>query len=84
MRKIDFSNMSVVKDIYGRSFKTLRVSLLNNCNLGGVYCTMGDSEIKEISASRKLSFTSSKQEDRLISSGLVKSEFLTIDRPTEL
>jgi cyclic pyranopterin phosphate synthase len=58
MRKIDFSYMSVVKDTYGRSFKTLRVSLLNNCNLGCVYCTMGDSDIKEISASRKSSFSS--------------------------
>jgi len=31
-----------IKDTYGRSFKTLRVSLLNSCNLGCVYCVAGD------------------------------------------
>ncbi len=49
--------MSLVKDIYGRSFKTLRVSLLNNCNLGCVYCTMGDSEVQPGGASKKSSFS---------------------------
>jgi cyclic pyranopterin phosphate synthase len=38
--------MHHLEDQYGRSFKTLRVSLLNNCNLGCVYCTMGDEELK--------------------------------------
>src|SRR5258708_10914374 len=32
----------VIKDIYGRTFRTLRVSLLNHCNLGCVYCVAGD------------------------------------------
>lgn len=30
--------MSIIKDEYGRTFKTLRVSLLNRCNLACVYC----------------------------------------------
>jgi GTP 3',8-cyclase len=38
--------MNEVVDQYGRSFKTLRVSLLSKCNLGCVYCTMGDEEVK--------------------------------------
>ncbi len=40
--------MNEVIDQYGRSFKTLRVSLLSKCNLGCVYCTMGDEEVKGI------------------------------------
>src|SRR5882757_3959873 len=31
-----------IKDIYGRTFRTLRVSLLNHCNLGCVYCVAED------------------------------------------
>jgi len=31
--------MVQVKDQYGRTFKTLRVSLLSTCNLGCIYCT---------------------------------------------
>src|SRR4051812_33493476 len=34
--------MNQIKDTYGRGFKTLRVSLLNSCNLGCVYCVAGD------------------------------------------
>ena len=34
--------MRPIQDIYGRTFKTLRVSLLSACNLGCIYCT--DSE----------------------------------------
>jgi len=34
--------MESIKDKYGRTFKTLRVSLLNHCNLGCVYCVAGD------------------------------------------
>jgi cyclic pyranopterin phosphate synthase len=30
--------MQVIKDKYGRTFRTLRVSLLNHCNLGCIYC----------------------------------------------
>ncbi|MBI3883788.1 MAG: radical SAM protein, partial [Sphingobacteriales bacterium] len=36
-----------VTDKYGRLFKTLRVSLLNRCNLSCVYCTMGADDVKE-------------------------------------
>ena len=39
--------MTEVKDIYGRRFKRLRVSLINTCNLGCVYCTYGNQEQKE-------------------------------------
>lgn len=31
--------MSEIKDAYGRTFQVLRVSLLNRCNLGCIYCT---------------------------------------------
>jgi cyclic pyranopterin phosphate synthase len=34
--------MARITDQYGRSFKTLRVSLLNRCNLGCVYCSSGE------------------------------------------
>ncbi|WP_114779302.1 GTP 3',8-cyclase MoaA [Botryobacter ruber] len=37
--------MMELRDTYGRTFKTLRVSLLTTCNLGCVYCTMGDPTI---------------------------------------
>ncbi len=30
--------MTEIRDMYGREFKTLRVSLTNTCNLGCVYC----------------------------------------------
>jgi cyclic pyranopterin phosphate synthase len=36
--------MKVLSDPYGRKFKTLRVSLLNTCNLNCFYCTMGSEE----------------------------------------
>lgn len=39
--------MSVIQDQYGRSFRTLRVSLLQHCNLGCVYCVAGEAELKE-------------------------------------
>lgn len=39
--------MAEVRDLYGRTFKTLRVSLINTCNLGCVYCTFGNEEQKE-------------------------------------
>ena len=38
--------MTDLQDQYGRSFKTLRVSLINTCNLGCVYCTMADTETR--------------------------------------
>jgi cyclic pyranopterin phosphate synthase len=34
--------MVPIQDIYGRTFKTLRVSLLSACNLGCIYCTDSD------------------------------------------
>lgn len=33
--------MEVIRDQYGRTFRTLRVSLLSRCNLGCVYCVAG-------------------------------------------
>ena len=39
--------MVEVRDTYGRTFKTLRVSLINTCNLGCIYCTYGNDEQKE-------------------------------------
>ncbi|WP_448698785.1 GTP 3',8-cyclase MoaA [Mucilaginibacter sp. AW1-3] len=43
--------MMLLNDKFGRSFKTLRVSLLSTCNLGCVYCTMGTEE--EVMIDRK-------------------------------
>ena len=40
-------------DQYNRTFKTLRVSLLNTCNLGCVYCTMADSDTKALNSDKK-------------------------------
>ncbi len=42
--------MNAITDIYHRSFKTLRVSLLSRCNLSCVYCTMGEDEVKDNNA----------------------------------
>ena len=39
--------MAEIKDRYGRTFRTLRVSLLQHCNLGCVYCVAGDEEVKQ-------------------------------------
>ncbi|MES2456717.1 MAG: GTP 3',8-cyclase MoaA [Bacteroidota bacterium] len=39
--------MKVVRDVYGRNFKTLRVSLINTCNLGCVYCACGQDETRD-------------------------------------
>jgi GTP 3',8-cyclase len=39
--------MHPIQDKYGRTFKTLRVSLLNHCNLGCVYCVAGEDSLKE-------------------------------------
>lgn len=40
--------MKLIEDRYGRSFKTLRVSLLSKCNLGCAYCSTGDENNKFI------------------------------------
>lgn len=45
--------MADLRDQYGRTFKTLRVSLLNTCNLGCVYCTMADSDVKASNSDKK-------------------------------
>jgi GTP 3',8-cyclase len=34
--------MEAISDQYGRTFRTLRVSLLSRCNLGCVYCVAGE------------------------------------------
>lgn len=39
--------MEAIRDQYGRTFRTLRVSLLSHCNLGCVYCVAGEEEVKE-------------------------------------
>lgn len=36
-----------VKDQFGRTFKTLRVSLTDTCNLACIYCTCGNDEAKQ-------------------------------------
>ena len=41
-----------ISDIYGRTFKTLRVSLTNVCNLGCIYC-VNSSDLKPTSLSSK-------------------------------
>jgi GTP 3',8-cyclase len=43
--------MQLIKDKYGRTFRTLRVSLLNHCNLGCIYCVAGDEDMKQHNAS---------------------------------
>src|SRR5579871_3014819 len=40
--------MEVIRDKYGRTFKTLRVSLLSHCNLACVYCVAGEEELREM------------------------------------
>ncbi|MGZ5254037.1 MAG: GTP 3',8-cyclase MoaA [Flavitalea sp.] len=42
--------MSGIIDTYGRSFKVLRVSLLNRCNLGCVYCTENADDLRHANA----------------------------------
>jgi cyclic pyranopterin phosphate synthase len=39
--------MDVIRDQYGRTFRTLRVSLLSHCNFGCVYCVAGEEELRE-------------------------------------
>lgn len=45
--------MTEIKDQYGRTFRTLRVSLLQHCNLGCVYCVAGEEEVKQANAVRE-------------------------------
>ncbi|WP_069659137.1 GTP 3',8-cyclase MoaA [Arcticibacter eurypsychrophilus] len=39
--------MVEIRDELGRSFKTLRISLLNTCNLACVYCSCGNEDSKQ-------------------------------------
>lgn len=43
--------MYPIEDQYGRTFKTLRISLTNTCNLGCVYCVQGEDVRKDMRAS---------------------------------
>ena len=45
--------MTVINDKYGRTFRTLRVSLLSHCNLGCVYCVSGEEELKAANTSHE-------------------------------
>jgi GTP 3',8-cyclase len=45
--------MTVLNDKYGRTFRTLRVSLLQQCNLGCVYCVSGEEELKQANTSHE-------------------------------
>lgn len=45
--------MAIIADKYGRTFSTLRVSLLHHCNLGCVYCVAGEDELKQANVSGK-------------------------------
>lgn len=45
--------MPAIKDTYGRTFRTLRVSLLQHCNLGCVYCVAGEDDLKQANASHE-------------------------------
>jgi len=40
--------MHPIEDQYGRTFKTLRISLTNTCNLGCVYCVQGEDVRKDM------------------------------------
>ncbi len=42
--------MSEIIDKYGRTFRTLRVSLLQHCNLACVYCVSGEEELLSANA----------------------------------
>src|SRR5882757_2683711 len=50
--------MPVIEDQYGRTFRTLRVSLLNHCNLGCVYCVAGEEPVKAANTGGKGSLLS--------------------------
>jgi cyclic pyranopterin phosphate synthase len=45
--------MPAIQDKYGRTFRTLRVSLLQHCNLGCVYCVSGEEEVKQANAGKE-------------------------------
>jgi cyclic pyranopterin phosphate synthase len=48
--------MYPIEDPYGRTFKTLRISLTNTCNLGCVYCVEGE-EVRKDMRSNKASLS---------------------------
>ncbi|HWZ22778.1 MAG TPA: GTP 3',8-cyclase MoaA [Cytophagaceae bacterium] len=43
-----------IKDKYGRTFKTLRVSLTNTCNLGCIYCTHSSGQKLPLTNTQKI------------------------------
>jgi len=45
--------MAAIRDHLGRTFKTLRISLINTCNLACTYCTYGNEESKDNYAEHK-------------------------------
>lgn len=45
--------MALINDKYGRTFRTLRVSLLQHCNLGCVYCVAGEDALKTANSSHE-------------------------------
>ncbi|HXO75615.1 MAG TPA: GTP 3',8-cyclase MoaA [Puia sp.] len=53
--------MALIADKYGRTFSTLRVSLLHHCNLGCVYCVAGEGELKQANAPGKGDSLSAEQ-----------------------
>ena len=61
--------MPQIKDTYGRTFRTLRVSLLQHCNLACVYCVAGEEELKQANASHQSASPGggSLEVDRLLS-----------------
>jgi len=49
---MNLPEMTGLRDQYGRTFRTLRVSLLQHCNLGCVYCVAGEDEVREAKLDR--------------------------------
>lgn len=64
----------MLNDPYGRKFKTLRVSLLNTCNLNCFYCTMGSEE--------EINFDHRPQKPAAFFSGIVSRLHETLDLET--
>lgn len=47
----------MITDSFGRTFKTLRISLLNSCNFACVYCTEDGNSIKKIAEDTSVTLT---------------------------
>src|SRR6185312_17504627 len=48
---VTLSLMEPIRDQYGRSFRTLRVSLLSQCNLGCAYCVAAEEDMRGLNDS---------------------------------